>query len=78
MLLRLGGRDPEAVTTLAERVERQEFDLVVLVVPLEPLDQEWWRGYHFGPEIVQAIDGSYRFTSRVHEYYIYVPRGGDG
>jgi hypothetical protein len=78
MLLRLGRGQPEAVTTLAERIERREFDLVVLVVPLEPLDQEWWQEYHFGPEIIQAVDRSYHFSSRVQGYYVYVPAEGDG
>jgi hypothetical protein len=73
MLLRIGSQDPQARASLVERIEAQEFDLVVLVVPLKPLDQEWWVEYHFGPDIVRAIAGSYALAGRVEGYYLYTP-----
>jgi hypothetical protein len=73
MLLRIGSQDPAARASLVERIEARQFDLVVLVVPLKPLDQEWWVEYHFGPDIVRAIAGSYASAGRVEGYYLYTP-----
>jgi hypothetical protein len=74
MLLRLGRDRPEAVQELIGRIRSQEFELVVLVEPLEPLDRTWWNEEHFGSDVVDAIDRAYRFTGRVEGYYLYQPR----
>ena len=74
MLLRLGHDRPEAVNDLVERILSQEFELVVLVEPLEPVDRSWWNDQHFGPDVVRAIDRAYRFAGRVDGYYLYEPR----
>lgn len=74
MLLRLGRERPEAVRDLIDRIEAQEFELVVLVNALEPLDQAWWSEQHFGPDVVEAIDRAYRFAGRLEGYYLYEPR----
>jgi hypothetical protein len=74
MLLRLGRDRPEAVQELIARIRSQEFELVVLVEPLEPLDREWWNEQHFGSDVVGAIDRAYRFAGRVEGYYLYEPR----
>jgi hypothetical protein len=74
MLLRLGRDRPEAVQELIARIRSQEFELVVLVEPLEPLNRSWWNEEHFGPDVVGAIDQAYRFAGRVEGYYLYEPR----
>ena len=74
MLLRLGRDRPEAVQELIARIRSQEFELVVLVEPLEPLDRSWWNEEHFGSDVVGAIDRAYRFAGRVEGYYLYEPR----
>lgn len=74
MLLRLGEKQPDAILDLIRRIGAQEFDLVVLVVPLEPLDQSWWSEEDFGPEVVKAISQAYVFAGRTQGYYVYRPR----
>jgi hypothetical protein len=74
MLRRIGEQDPGSLQSLVQRIEKQEFDLVVLVVRLEPLDQRWWREFHFGPQIIRAIADSYVAAGRVDGYYLYKPR----
>jgi hypothetical protein len=76
MLLRIGQRNPSAVQELVRRIDDQEFDLVVLVENLEPLDRQWWNEEHFGPEVVRAISRSYVYEARVQGYYVYTPRRG--
>ena len=80
MLLRLGRSDPAAVGRLVERIRAREFALVILVVPLQPTDQEWWRDMHFGTPVVQALAASYTFGGRVQGYYVYrpAPAGTEG
>jgi hypothetical protein len=74
MLLRLERKDPAAVQPLIERIRAREFELVVLVVPLEPPDQEWWRDMHFGVRVTEALAGAYTYSGRVQGYYLYRPR----
>jgi hypothetical protein len=74
MLLRFGQQHPGAIDDLIQRIDAREFDVVVLVVPLEPLDQSWWREEDFGPEVVQAISRAYVFAGRTQGYYVYRPR----
>jgi hypothetical protein len=76
MVLRIGQRDPGAVRDLVRRIDSREFDLVVLVVPLQPLDQWWWREEHFGISIVRAIARAYAYSGRMEGYYVYEPRTG--
>jgi hypothetical protein len=59
---------------LTRRIEAQEFDLVVLVEPLEPLGRSWWREEDFGPEVVEAISEAYVFGGRTQGYCVYRPR----
>jgi hypothetical protein len=74
MLLRLGEKDPGAIADLIRRIEAQEFDLVVLVEPLEPLGRSWWSEEDFGPDVVEAISEAYVFGGRTQGYYVYRPR----
>lgn len=74
MLLRLGEKDPGAIADLIRRIQAQEFDLVVLVEPLEPLDRSWWSEEDFGPDVVEAISEAYVLGDRTQGYYVYRPR----
>jgi hypothetical protein len=78
MLQRLGRRDPAAVARLVERIRAREFDLVVLVIPLQPVDSEWWREMHFGTPVVEALADSYVFSGTVDGYHLYRPASTDG
>jgi hypothetical protein len=75
MLPRLAERRPQAVPDLIDRIEKQEFDLVILVEPLEPLDRSWWRELDLGLPVVRAISRAYTYTGRVQGYHVYEPRG---
>jgi hypothetical protein len=73
MVPRIGRKDPRAVEDLIHRIQAQEFDLVVLVVPLQPLDQSWWREEDFGPNVAKAISAAYVYAGRAQGYYLYRP-----
>jgi hypothetical protein len=77
MLQRLGRRDPSAVARLVERIRAREFDLVVLVIPLQPVDTEWWREMHFGTPVVEALADSYVYSGTVDGYHLYRPASTD-
>ena len=74
MLLRLSHDRPGAVDDLIGRIRSRDFELVVLLEPLEPVDRSWWNEQHFGPDVVRAIDDAYRLAGRVDGYYLYEPR----
>jgi hypothetical protein len=73
MLLRIGQRDPAITNDLVQRIEKREFDRIILVVPLAD-NLMWWRDFHFGVAVVGAIRRSYTFSAKVQGYYLYVPR----
>jgi hypothetical protein len=74
MLPRIDRRDPGAVRALVDRIDARDFDLVVLVQPLD--DAAWWADYHFGSQVVAAIRRSYVFSQRAQGYDVYRPRPG--
>jgi len=74
MLLRLERSDPAAVQRLVERIRAREFELVVLVVPLQPPDQAWWGDLHFGVRVTGALADAYSYSGRAQGYYLYRPR----
>lgn len=74
MLLRLGQDRPEAVQDLIERIRSQDFELVVLLQPVQPVDRSWWTEQHFGPDVIRAIVDAYRPAGRVDGYYLYEPK----
>jgi hypothetical protein len=78
MLRRLQDRDPAAVQRLVERIRAREFELVVLVEPLQPADREWWRDMHFGTAVTQALADAYTDSGRSQGYHLYRPAGSDG
>jgi hypothetical protein len=73
MLLRIGRRDPAAVQRLIDRIRAQEFELVVLVNPLQPVDQQWWSEVHFGTNVAQALADFYEPSGTVDGYLLYRP-----
>ncbi len=75
MLPRIARRDPAAVQDLVRRIDARDFDLVVLVQPLD--DAAWWADYHFGPAVIAAIRRSYVPSGRVQGYDVYRPRPPD-
>jgi hypothetical protein len=78
MLLRIGRRDPAAVQRLADRIRAREFDLIVLVVPVQPVDRPWWREMHFGEDIAEAVADAYAPDGTVQGYYLYRPAAPPG
>jgi hypothetical protein len=74
MLPRLASQVPGAIPDLVRRIDRREFDLVVLVEPLEPLDRPWWTELELGTEVVRAIARSYVFVGALDGYFVYEPR----
>jgi hypothetical protein len=76
MLRRIQDRDPAAVQRLVERIRAREFELVVLVEPLQPADREWWRDMHFGVPVTQALADAYTDSGRAQGYYLYRPDPG--
>ena len=69
------GRPGRASSGWSTASRRSDFDLVVLV---ESLDNEpWWADYHFGTEVISAVDRSYVRTERVQGYDVYRPRPPD-
>jgi hypothetical protein len=74
MLRRLDALRPDLVDPLLARIERREFDHVVLINALEDED-EWWTLYHFGPRIAAALRSAYVRRGMVDGYYLYAPVG---
>jgi hypothetical protein len=75
MLPRIGVDNPAAVRALVDRIDAQDFDLIVLVEPLSNTD--WWADYHFGTPVIAAVERSYTFSERRQGYDVYRPRPGD-
>jgi hypothetical protein len=74
MLRRLAQKRPATVRPLVGRLERHEFQLIVLVVKLDSKDDVWWRDYDFGTDVISAMDHAYQFEQRIGPYYLYTPR----
>jgi hypothetical protein len=80
MLPRLTEREPDAIPDLIRRIETKEFDIVVLVEPLDPVDRDWWAEQDLGIDLVRAISSAYTYAGRTQGYYLYEPRqaGSEG
>jgi hypothetical protein len=80
MLPRLAEKEPEAIPDLIRRIETKEFDIVVLVEPLEPVDRSWWSDLDLGIDVARAISSAYTYAGRAQGYYLYEPRqaGSEG
>jgi hypothetical protein len=73
MLLRIGRRDPAAAQRLVDRIRAREFELIVLVEPLQPVDRPWWREVHLGTDVAEAVADAYAPDGVVQGYYLYRP-----
>jgi hypothetical protein len=72
MLPPITDRHPDWIAELARRIDRGEFDKIVLVRPIE--DAEWYDTVDFGATVSAAIRGSYRLAGQVAPgYWVYVP-----
>lgn len=75
MFLRLGDKRPELVRDLVERIERKDFDRILLLYRPDTRYGQWWYStYHFGTRPVAAIAENYRLLTRAGQYFVYVPR----
>ena len=63
--------DPEYAVILADRIDRKEFDAVLLSKD-DPGDS-WYRHY-FGPAVMDAIAKSYTVTGTVGGQYLFTRR----
>ena len=78
MLRRLDRAHPQSVDPLIARIVEREFDLVVLLVPLENRTFDyWWTDFHFGPRIANALRASYTFDRSVGRYFLSTIAGAD-
>lgn len=76
-LRRLGERHPELLDNLEQRLDRRDFDKVVLLKPLA--DRDWYEETSMGGRIRDAIARNYKLAARVparrDEYYwVYAPK----
>jgi hypothetical protein len=89
MLLRLEDAHPAWRDELVRRLERREFDEVILLSSADPGDP-WYQSLHLGSSVVQAIDQSYEVKASIprgwdlssqpaiqpgYRYVVYVPSG---
>lgn len=74
MFLRLGEKRPELVRHLVGRIERQEFDWIVLLYrPDTQYGQWWYSNYNFGIRPIAAINQRYRAVEQVGRFFLYSP-----
>lgn len=75
MMLRLERTHPQWIDSLIARIEERQFDLVVLIVPLEDHAFDyWWTDFHFGPRVAAALRRAYRADGTIGRYFLYRPR----
>ena len=73
MLPRLEEARPGAIADLVGRIEAQEFDVIVLLEAVEPVDRTWWAELDLGVAVATAIAGSYEFAGIDDGYFVYTP-----
>ncbi len=73
MLRYLDRVDPTTVDPLIERIERKEFDHVVLEESLDPVNDYYWEQFDFGLRVADAMRRAYVFQGLVDGYYLYKP-----
>jgi hypothetical protein len=71
MLPRIAGSRPAAIEALRQRIDRQEFDVVVLNNPLT--HQPFYADGDFGATIATTLCRRYRLDREVGGYLLYVP-----
>ena len=66
---------PELVDPLIRRIKERRFALVVLVVPLENHEFDyWWNELDLGPRVAAALRDSYRPAGLVGRFFLYRPK----
>ncbi len=83
MLSQLGELHPEWIQSLAERIERQEFTRVVLLMDINDPDADaFYTDNHLGPGVLSAMRERYRLVTTipatgtwVGTYFVYEPNG---
>ncbi len=76
-LARIGHTQPQVVQDLVRRIEREEFQHVVLLQRLDdsnPHDRYAWEVRHFGPPVVAALREHYTWETTAEGYFVYRPR----
>jgi hypothetical protein len=74
MLRRLEQLHPQWVDPLISRIEARRFDLVVLAVSLDDRNLDyWWRDFHFGARVADALRGAYRADGTRGRFFLYRP-----
>jgi ABC-type amino acid transport system permease subunit len=73
MLLSLVGDHPDWQRDVIRRIDRREFDKVVLFY-LPDEARLWYERVHLGTPVVRAIERNYRPAEFVDGYWVYVPR----
>jgi hypothetical protein len=73
MLPRLADEHPDPIPDLVERIDAREFDLIVLVEPLEPIERPWWTEQHFGIDVARAMSRAYTYVGMMQGYHLYEP-----
>jgi hypothetical protein len=76
-LLRLEHRHPDWIGDLAVRIERREFDRIVLSYNLDLDFESWYTKVHMGRTIAAAIRDNYRLAEETQGYFIYLPAPAD-
>jgi hypothetical protein len=72
VVLRMEGRHPTWIADLAARIDRLEFDTIILVQPLD--NRGWYATSHFGNTLADAMRRSYRLSEVRAGYYLYLPK----
>jgi hypothetical protein len=73
MLPRLAPSHPAATEDLIARIDAREWDVIALIERAEGNDV-WWRDYHLGPGVIDAIRRNYAFDREVDGFFVYRPR----
>jgi len=73
MARRIAARRPDLIEPLVARIERREYDLIILLNTIEP-DSPLYTTYHLGPTISGAIIEHYRFDRLSDGWAVYTPR----
>ena len=76
MLPIMARNHPDWIEALAGRIERGEFDRIILLRRLYS-ESTWYRDHHFGLRIAEAIEANYTFLEQHGDYFLYAPNGMD-
>ncbi len=72
MLLNMARNHPDWIEALVGRIERGEFDRIILLRRLYS-ESSWYRQHHFGLSIAEAIETNYVFLEQHGDYFLYAP-----